>query len=207
MTDTAKKIFRNTLIALIPCALMAAGHVLCSGRGYCRVPLIAAVYLLSGVAVLIYFTVTGIFKKPWSRMKKVLVFILSLILFVPYMYLPPIAYAVILFRSENFPPGDTVHRVKSPDPRIRAWVFNDGELRNNCFAVHIQSLNPKIPSGPVFHTGASVFHRFKARWDGAEHFIFNSSDIGTIDFRHQDGKWTAEPESLLIYVSKAEREP
>ena len=92
--------------------------------------------------------------------------------------------------------GDIFFIEKSPDPKIEAAYFNDREFRDH-YAVHIQSFNREVAGSPVFHTKASVFKKVKVRWDGSRHFIFESSDVGVIHFRYQNGKWTATPENLL----------
>ena len=198
MSDTARKTIRNILLALIPCGILLCGGILSSFKYYiCARIVFSVLYPLAGIVLLVLFTRTYIFSKPWRKLKKVFAFLLAVLLWFPYMVLPPAVFVLVTMLSERWERGDIFFIEKSPDPKIEAAYFNDGEFRNDCYAVHIQSFNRKVGSSPFFHTKASVFQKVKVRWDGSRHFIFESSDIGVIHFRYQDGKWTATPENLL----------
>ena len=196
MSDTARKTVRNILLALIPCGILLCGGILSSFKlNTCARIVFSVLYPLAGIVMLILFTGTYIFRKPWRKLKKVFAFFLAVCLWLPYMVLPPafLFLGSMLCRWER---GDIFFIEKSPDPKIEAAYFNDGEFRDH-YAVHIQSFNREVAGSPVFHTKASVFKKVKVRWDGTRHFIFESSDVGVIHFRYQDGKWTATPEELL----------
>ena len=198
MSDTARKTVRNILLALIPCGILLCGAVFSSFKYYtCARIVFSLFYPLAGIVLLILFTGKYIFSKPWRKLKKGFAFLLALLLWLPYMVLPPAFLVWVTMLSERWERGDIFFIEKSPDPKIEAAYFNDGEFRNECYAVHIQSFNRKVDSSPRFHTKASVFQKVKVRWDGSRHFIFESSDVGVIHFRYRDGKWTATPENLL----------
>ena len=198
MSDTARKTIRNILLALIPCGILLCGAVFSSFKYYtCARIVFSVLYPLAGIVLLVLFTGTYIFSRPWRKLTKVLAFLLAVLLWFPYMILPPAVFVLVTMLSERWERGDIFFIEKSPDPKIEAAYFNDGEFRNECYAVHIQSFNRKVAGSPVFHTKASVFQKVNVRWDGTRHFIFESSDVGVIHFRYQDGKWTATPEELL----------
>ena len=198
MSDSVRKTIRNILLALIPCGILLCGAVFSSFKYYtCARIVFALFYPLAGIVLLVLFTRKYIFSKPWRKLKKVFAFFLALLLWFPYMVLPPAFFVLVTMLSERWERGDIFFIEKSPDPKIEAAYFNDGEFGNECYAVHIQSFNRKVHSSPRFHTKASVFQKVKVRWDGSRHFIFESSDVGVIHFRYRDGKWTATPENLL----------
>ena len=198
MSDTARKTIRNILLALIPCGILLCVGILSAFKlNTCARIVFSVLYPLAGIVLLILFTKTYIFSKPWRKLKKVFAFLLAVLLWFPYMILPPAVFVLGSMLCGLRERGDIFFIEKSPDPKIEAAYFNDGEFRNECYAVHIQSFNRKVAGSPVFHTKASVFKKVKVRWDGTRHFIFESSDIGVIHFRYQDGKWTATPEELL----------
>jgi len=198
MSDPVRKTIRNILLALIPCGILLCGAVFSSFKYYtCARIVFSLFYPLAGIVLLILFTGKYIFSKPWRKLKKVFAFFLALLLWLPYMVLPPAFLVLVTMLSERWERGDIFFIEKSPDPKIEAAYFNDGEFGNECYAVHIQSFNRKVDSSPRFHTKASVFEKVKVRWDGTRHFIFESSDVGVIHFRYRDGKWTATPEELL----------
>ena len=197
-SDTARKMIRNSLLALIPCGILLCGGILSSFKYYiCARIVFSVLYPLAGIVMLILFTGTYIFRKPWRKLKKVFAFFLAVSLWLPYMVLPPAVFILVSMRYSGWGErGDIFFIEKSPDPKIEAAYFNDGEFRDH-YAVHIQSFNREVAGSPVFHTKASVFQKVNVRWDGSRHFIFESSDVGVIHFRYQNGKWTATPEELL----------
>ena len=199
MSDTARKTIRNILLALIPCGILLCVGILSSFKlNTCARIVFSVLYPLAGIVMLILFTGTYIFRKPWRKLKKVFAFLLAVCLWLPYMVLPPAVWILVDIFSSELKLGDIFFIEKSPDPKIEAAYFNDGEFGNNCYAVHISSFDfSKVADSPVFHTKASVFKKVKVRWDGSRHFIFESSDVGVIHFRYQNGKWTATPENLL----------
>ena len=189
---------RNLLLGLIPCGILLCVGIFSSFKlNTCARIVFSVLYPLAGIVLLILFTKTYIFNKPWRKLKKVFAFLLAVCLWLPYMVLPPAVWILVDIFSSEWKLGDIFFIEKSPDPKIEAAYFNDGEFRNDCYAVHIQSFNRNVSGSPMFHTKASVFQKVKVRWDGTRHFIFESSDIGVIHFRYQDGKWTATPEELL----------
>ena len=197
MSDPVRKTIRNILLALIPCGFLLCGGILSSFKYYiCARIVFSVLYPLAGIVLLVLFTRKYIFSKPWRKLKKVFAFFLALLLWFPYMVLPPAVFVLVTMLSERWERGDIFFIEKSPDPKIEAAYFNDGEFRDH-YAVHIQSFNREVAGSPVFHTKASVFQKVNVRWDGSRHFIFESSDIGVIHFRYQNGKWTATPEELL----------
>ena len=205
MSDTARKTIRNILLALIPCGILLCVGILSAFKlNTCARIVFSVLYPMAGIALLVYFTRKYIFSKPWRKLKKGFAYLLALLLWFPYMVLPPAAFAL-----RSMERGDIFFTEKSPDPKIEAVYCNDPEFKNQCYAVHILSSDPRIESSPMFHTRASIFHRVKVRWEGSDHFIFESSDVGVIDFRYQNGKWTASPESLLILpeAEKPEKPP
>ena len=119
----------------------------------------------------------------------------SVMLYLLFMSLLFVAGEAYLLLSEGFKLGDIFFKLNSPDGKIEAYYMNDGEYRTNCYAVHLQSWNPKVKSA-FFHTGVPVFRKVSPRWNGNGHFIFET-DVGTIHFRYKNGHWTAEPESLI----------
>ena len=117
-------------------------------------------------------------------------------LYLFFMALLFVAGEAYLLLSEGFKLGDIFFKLDSPDGKIEAYYMNDGEYRTNCYVVHLQSWNPKVKSA-FFHTVVPVSRKVSPRWDGNNHFIFESPDVGTIHFRYENGHWTAEPESLI----------
>ncbi len=196
MSDTARKTIRNILLALIPCGILLCGAVFFSFNYTCARIVFTVLYPLAGIVLLVLFTGKYIFSKPWRKLKKVFAFLLAVLLWFPYMIMPPMFLYLGSFFFSKWERGDIFFIEKSPDPKIEAAYFNDGEFRDH-YAVHIQSFNREVAGSPVFHTKASVFQKVKVRWDGTRHFIFESSDVGVIHFRYRDGKWTATPENLL----------
>lgn len=204
ISGTAKEWIRNILLALLPPFFLVCAYIPGSvGWGMAGI-ISHLLYLLAGIILLVYFTRKYIFSKPWRKLKKGFAYLLALLLWFPYMVLPPAAFAL-----RSMERGDIFFTEKSPDPKIEAVYCNDPEFRNQCYAVHIQSFNREVESSPMFHTKASIFQKVKVRWDGNRHFIFESSDVGVINFRYQDGEWTASPESLLILpeAGKPEKPP
>jgi len=121
----------------------------------------------------------------------------SVVLYLFFMFLLFVAGEAYLLLSEDFKLGDISFKLNSPDGKIEAYYMNDGEYRTNCYAVHLLSWNPKVKSSAFFHTAVPVSRKVSPRWDGNNHFIFESPDVGTIHFRYENGHWTAEPESLI----------
>jgi len=121
----------------------------------------------------------------------------SVMLYLFFMSLLFVAGEAYLLLSEGFKLGDIFFKLDSPDGKIEAYYMNDGEYRTNCYAVHLQSCNPKVKSSVFFHTVVPVSRKVSPRWDGNNHFIFESPEVGTIHFRYKNGQWTAEPESLI----------
>ena len=199
MSDTARKTIRNILLALIPCGILLCVGILSAFKlNTCARIVFSVFYPLAGIVLLVLFTRKYIFSKPWRKLKKVFAFLLAVCLWFPYMVLPPAVFILVTMRYSGWGErGDIFFIEKSPDPKIEAAYYNDGNFGNECYAVHIQSFNREVASSPVFHTKASVFKKVKVRWDGTRHFIFESSDVGVIHFRYQNGKWTATPEELL----------
>lgn len=203
--ETAKAWIRNILLGLLPLFFLVCGHIFIafglgrSARGF------VVLFLISGIGLPVYFVRTCIFRQAaWGKVKKILVFLLFLLLWGAYIFYSAMWHVVTLrILQMDAYYGGILCVEESPDSRIDAFYFDDGEFGNHCYAVRIH--DPRIESLPLFHTRASVFHRVKARWEGIDHFVFDSSDIGVIDFRYQDGKWTATPESLLI--SQEEMKP
>ena len=198
MSDTARKTIRNILLALIPCGILLCVGILSAFKlNTCARIVFSVFYPLAGIVLLVLFTRKYIFRKPWRKLKKVFAFLLAVCLWLPYMVLPPAVFILVSMRYSGWGErGDIFFIEKSPDPKIEAAYFNDGEFRDH-YAVHIQSFNREVAGSPVFHTKASVFQKVNVRWDGTRHFIFESSDVGVIHFRYQNGKWTATPEELL----------
>ena len=198
MSDSVRKTIRNILLALIPCGILLCVGILSAFKlNTCARIVFSVFYPLAGIVLLILFTKTYIFNKPWRKLKKVFAFLLAVCLWLPYMVLPPAVFILVSMRYSGWGErGDIFFIEKSPDPKIEAAYFNDGEFRDH-YAVHIQSFNREVAGSPMFHTKASVFQKVKVRWDGSRHFIFESSDVGMIHFRYRDGKWTATPEDLL----------
>lgn len=198
MSDTVRETERNILLALLPCEILLCAWILSSFKfNTCARIVFSVLYPLAGIVLLVLFSRTYVFSKPWRKLKKVFAFLLAVCLWLLYMVLP-LAFLILgSFFFSKWERGNIFFIEKSTDPKIEAAYFNDGEFRNECYAVHIQSFNRKVAGSPVFHTKVSVFQKVKVRWDGSRHFIFESSDIGVIHFRYQDGKWTATPEELL----------
>ena len=207
--ETAKAWIRNILLGLLPLFFLVCAHIFIafglgrSARGF------VVLFLISGIGLPVYFVRTCIFRQAaWGKVKKILVFLLFLLLWGAYIFYSAMWHVVTLrILQMDAYYGGFLCVEESPDSRIDAFYFDDGEFGNHCYAVRIH--DPRIESLPLFHTRASVFHRVKARWEGIDHFVFDSSDIGVIDFRYQDGKWTATPESLLILpeAEKPEKTP
>ena len=120
----------------------------------------------------------------------------SVMLYLLFMSLLFLAGEAFVLLSEDIKLGDIFFKLNSPDGKIEAYYMNDGEYRTWCYAVHLQSWNPKVKSA-FFHTRLPVSQKVSPRWDGNSHFIFESSDAGTIHFRYKNGQWTVEPEFLI----------
>lgn len=121
----------------------------------------------------------------------------SVMLYLFFMSLLFVAGEAYLLLSEGIKLGDIFFKLDSPDGKIEAYYMNDGEHRTNCYAVQLQSRNPKVKSSVFFHTVVPVSVKVSPRWDGNNHFIFESPNVGTIHFRYENGHWTAKPESLI----------
>ena len=50
--------------------------------------------------------------------------------------------------------------------------------------------------GQRFDTDASIYHKARVVWKGENCFILYSSDVGTIKFRKENGRWITSPEHL-----------
>ena len=76
---------------------------------------------------------------------------------------------------------------RHPEPNSVTEISPDSDSK--CYIVTLD--------GQVFHTKASVYHNTSGERWGKDLFIFNSSDIGTIEFRKKNGIWKAWPEDLI----------
>ena len=110
-----------------------------------------------------------LFFGPWLKMK------LPALLLVTLAVLQ-LRHAIITRKPViSVSPGGTVVR-RFPRGNRGCWIVMVGDQR--------------------FDTNASIYHKASVVWRNENCFILDSSDVGRIEFRRENGRWSTSPDHL-----------